>query len=148
MKIIYQNKKALFDYEILDEFKAGIILLGPEIKSIRLGHVNLKGAYVSLKDARAFLKGANISRYRYDSSADYEPFRDRELLLSKSELHKILNHLNTQGVTVVPLAIGLEGKFAKLRIAVARGKKKHDKRQSIKKRETTRQIDRAMKRFQ
>ncbi|MDH5597089.1 MAG: SsrA-binding protein, partial [Candidatus Peregrinibacteria bacterium] len=90
----------------------------------------------------------NISRYRYDSSADYEPFRDRELLLSKSELHKILNHLNTQGVTVVPLAIGLEGKFAKLRIAVARGKKKHDKRQSIKKRETTRQIDRAMKRFQ
>ncbi|MDH5597151.1 MAG: SsrA-binding protein, partial [Candidatus Peregrinibacteria bacterium] len=58
MKIIYQNKKALFDYEILDEFKAGIILLGPEIKSIRLGHVNLKGAYVSLKDARAFLKGA------------------------------------------------------------------------------------------
>ncbi|MBU0706333.1 SsrA-binding protein SmpB [Patescibacteria group bacterium] len=146
LKIINQNKKAVFDYEILDEFKAGIMLSGSEIKSVRKGNVNLKGSYVSVHNARAFLKGAHISRYPYDCGADYDPFRDRELLLNKSELHKIVNHLNTQGVTIVPLAIGLEGKYAKLKIGVARGKKKHDKRESIKKREAKRQIDRAMKR--
>jgi len=122
------------------------MLSGSEIKSVRKGNVNLKGSYVSVHNARAFLKGAHISRYPYDCGADYDPFRDRELLLNKSELHKIVNHLNTQGVTIVPLAIGLEGKYAKLKIGVARGKKKHDKRESIKKREAKRQIDRAMKR--
>ena len=146
MKIIHQNKKATFDYEILAEFKAGIMLLGPEIKSIRKGHVNLRGSFVSFQGTKAVLKGAHISRYPYDHNADYDPFRDRELLLNKSELHKITNHLNTQGVTVVPLAIGLDGKYAKLQIGVARGKKKHDKRESIKKRDTQRQIDRAIKR--
>lgn len=145
MKIIHQNKKATFDYEILDEFKAGIILLGPEIKSIRKGNVNLKGSYVSIQNAKAILKGAHITRYAHDSSLVYEPFRDRELLLNKSELNKIINHLNTQGVTIVPLAVVLDGKYAKVRIGVARGKKKHDKRESIKKRETNREIDRAIK---
>ena len=146
MKIIHKNKKAYFDYEILDEFKAGMMLLGSEIKSIRKGNVNLKGAYVSIQNSKAILKGAHISRYAYDSSTDYEPLRDRELLLNKSELHKIENHLNTQGITVVPLAVVLEGKYAKLMIGVARGKKKYDKRESIKKRDTKREIDRAIKR--
>lgn len=122
------------------------MLLGSEIKSIRKGNVNLKGSYVSIQNTKAILKGAHISRYAYDSSTDYEPFRDRELLLNKSELNKIINHLNTQGVTVIPLAVVLEGKYAKVKIGVARGKKKHDKRESIKKRETKREIDRAMKR--
>ncbi len=145
MKIIHQNKKAKFDYEILNEFKAGIMLLGSEIKSIRKGDVNLKGSYVSIHDSKAILKGAHISRYSYDSNPDYDPFRDRELLLNKSELHKITNHLNTQGVTVIPLAVVLDGKYAKIKIGVGRGKKKHDKRDSIKSRETKRQIDRAIK---
>lgn len=146
MKIITQNKKAVFDYEILDEYKAGIMLLGSEIKSVRKGNVNLKGGYVSVQGARAFLRGAHISRYPFDSNPGYDPFRDRELLLNKSELHKIINHLNTQGVTVVPLAMVLEGKYAKVKIGVARGKKRHDKRNTIKKRETERQIGRAMRR--
>lgn len=145
MKIIHQNKKATFDYEILDKYQAGIILLGSEIKSIRKGNINLKGSYVSIQGSRAFLKGAHVSRYAYDNSPEYDPFRNRELLLRKSELHKITNHLNTQGVTVIPLAIGLEGRYAKLTIGVGRGKKKHDKRETIKKRETKRQIDRAIK---
>lgn len=122
------------------------MLLGSEIKSIRKGNVNLKGSYVSVQNGRAFLKGAHISRYPFDSTTDYDPFRDRELLLNKSELHKIVNHLNNQGVTIVALAVGLDGKYAKLQIGVARGKKKHDKRETIKKRETKRQIDRAIKR--
>lgn len=145
MKIIYQNKKALFDYEILDQFKAGMILLGSEIKSVRAGHINLKGAYVSVWEDKAVLKGAQITRYRYDSTSVYDPFRDRELLLTKNELHKLVNFMNTQGVTIVPISVGLEGKYAKLTIGVARGKKKHDKRETIKRRETKRQIDRAVR---
>lgn len=146
MKIIYQNKKAGFDYEILDKYTAGIILLGSEIKSIRAGHVNLKGSYVSVLGEKAILKGAHITRYAHDSSTSYDPFRDRQLLLNKAELHKIENSLNTQGVTVIPMAVGIEGKYAKLVIGVARGKKKHDKRHAIKQRETKREIDRAVRR--
>jgi len=147
MKIIQKNKKAYFDYEVLDEYKAGIILTGPEIKSVRSGNVNLKGSYVSVEKAEAFLKGAHISRYKYDSDKDYDPFRIRKLLLKESEVYKISNHLNTQGVTVVPLAIGLDGKYAKIQIGVVRGKKKHDKRSSIKERETKRQAQRAVKKY-
>jgi SsrA-binding protein len=146
LKIIHQNKKAGFDYEILDKYTAGLILLGSEIKSIRAGHVNLKGSYVSVLGEKAILKGAHITRYAHDSSTSYDPFRDRELLLNKTELHKIENSLNTQGVTVIPMAVGIEGKYAKLMIGVARGKKKHDKRHAIKQRETKREIDRAVRR--
>ena len=145
MKIIHQNKKAVFDYEILDKYTAGMILLGSEIKSIRAGNVNLKGSYVSVVGEKAILRGAHITRYSHDSSTSYDPFRDRELLLNKAELHKITNHLNTQGVTVIPMSVGIEGKYAKLVIGVARGKKKHDKREAIKKRETKREIDRAVR---
>ena len=147
MKIIQKNKKAYFDYEILDEYKAGIMLTGPEIKSIRKGNINLKGAYVSIEKGEASLKSMHISRYKYDSNKDYDPFRVRKLLLKESEIHKITNHLNTQGVTIVPLVIGLDGKFAKVQIGVARGKKKHDKRTSIKDRETKRQAEQAVKKY-
>jgi len=145
MKIITKNKKALFDYEIIDKYKAGIMLLGPEIKSIRSGNVNLKGSYVSIQNGAAYLKNTNISRYKYDSNPDYDPFRERKLLLKESELHRISNSLNTQGLTVVALAIGIEGKFAKVEIAVVRGKKKYDKRQSIKDKDSKRRLDRLMK---
>jgi SsrA-binding protein len=147
LKIIHKNKKAYFDYEIVDEYKAGIMLTGSEIKSIRSGNVNLRGAYVSIQGGAAYLKGANISRYKYDSDPNYDAFRPRKLLLKESELHKISNSLNTQGVTVVPLAVGLEGKYAKVQIGVVRGKKKHDKRQTIKDRETKRQVERASKKY-
>lgn len=147
MKIIHKNKKAYFDYEILQEFTAGIMLTGPEIKSLRSGHVNLKGAYVSIQNDEAFLKNAHISKYPYDQNKDYDPFRIRKLLLNKRELEKIANKLNTQGVTVVPLAVGLEKKYAKLKIALVRGKKKYDKRQTIRERETKRKMDRMIKSY-
>ena len=147
MKIIQKNKKAYFDYEILDEFKAGIMLIGPEIKSIRKGNINLKGSYVSIIKGELVLKNANISRYQHDSNPDYNPLRERKLLLKEREIHKIESQLNEQGVALVPLIIGLEGKYAKLQIGTARGKKKHDKRHSIKERDTKRQAQRAMKNF-
>ncbi len=147
MKIIHKNKKAYFDYEILQEFKAGIMLFGPEIKSIRKGDVNLKGAYVSIQNGKPMLKGANVSRYAYDTQESYDPFRDRPLLLKQSEIDRIENHLNTQGVTLVPLFIGLDGRLAKLQIALARGKKKHDKRNALKEKSIKRQIDCTLKHF-
>lgn len=123
------------------------MLLGAEIKSLRKGDVNLKGAFISLQNNRPILKGAHISRYAYDQNPNYDPFRDRELLLNQSEIKKIQNQLNTQGITLIPLAIVLEGKYAKLEMALARGKKKHDKRESIKGRDTKRQIERAVKNY-
>lgn len=147
MKIIQKNKKAYFDYEVIDEYKAGIILTGSEIKSIRNGNINLKGSYITVEKGETFLKGAHISRYKYDSDKDYNPFRIRKLLLKEQEIYKISNNLNTQGVTVIPLAIGLDGKYAKLQIGVVRGKKKHDKRASIKDRDTKRQAERAIKKY-
>jgi SsrA-binding protein len=145
MKIINKNKKAYFDYEVVEEYKAGIMLTGPEIKSVRNGNVNLKGAYISIQNGEAFLKGVNISRYKYDSNPDYDPFRVRKLLLKEREIYKISNNLNTQGITVIPLAIGIDGKFAKIQIGIVRGKKKHDKRHAIKDRDTKRQAQRAIK---
>ena len=138
MKLIQKNKKAFFDYEILQTYLAGMMLRGSEIKSVRAGQVNLKGSYISLQGGEAFLKGANISRYPYDQAPDYDPLRMRKLLLSSKELEGLERQLNEQGVTLIPLAIGLKGPYAKLEIGVARGKKKYDKRQSIKEKESKR----------
>ena len=147
MKLIHKNKKAFFDYEILQQFKAGMMLLGSEIKSIRKGDITLKGAYISIQNGKPILKGAHIARYAYDTNSDYEPFRDRELLLNQNEIYKIENQLNTQGVSLIPLAVVLEGKYAKLEMGLARGKKKHDKRDALKSKDTKREISRAIKRF-
>ena len=147
MKIIQKNKKAYFDYEILQEYTAGLMLTGPEVKSVRAGNVNLKGSYVSTQGGDAFLKNAHISKYAQDNTKTHDPFRDRKLLLNKREFDKIEAKLNTQGVTIVPLAIGLVGRHIKLQIAVARGKKKHDKRESIKSREQKRSLDRLVKSY-
>ncbi|MBI5412242.1 SsrA-binding protein SmpB [Candidatus Peregrinibacteria bacterium] len=146
-KEIIRNKKVYFDYEILEEFVAGMILTGPEIKSIRGGGIHLKSAYVGMSGGRIWLKKANISRYQYDSDAMYDPFRDRELLLKKRELNKIEASLNTEGVTMVPLSVFLQNRFAKVKIAVARGKKAFDKREKIKERSMKRDIQRVLKHY-
>ena len=147
MKIIQKNKQAYFDYEILDEYKAGIVLTGPEIKSVRLGNINLRGSYVSIYNGAAYLKNANIARYKYCSDETYDPLRERKLLLKENELKKIAGVLNTKGVLVAPLAIGLEGKYAKLQIGLVRGRKKEDKRHVIKEREVKRRIGRAVRHY-
>lgn len=147
MKIIQKNKKAMFDYEILQEYTAGLVLTGSEIKSIRGGHVSLKGAYVSIQGGEAFLKNAHISKYSHDQTEKHDPIRMRKLLLSKREIEKIEAKLKTRGLTMIPLAIGLVGRYAKLKIALARGKKKHDKRETIKGRDQKRTMDRLIKNF-
>ncbi|MCK5611849.1 SsrA-binding protein SmpB [Candidatus Pacearchaeota archaeon] len=147
MKIIHKNKKVYFDYEILQEFTAGIALTGAEVKSVRGGHVNLKGAYMSIQKGEAFLKNSHISKYSHDQSEDYDPFRIRKLLLNKREIEKMSTQLNTQGISIAALAIGLVGRNIKVLIAVVRGKKKHDKRDSIKGREQKRVMDRLIKNY-
>lgn len=145
MKILYKNKKAYHDYEILEEMIAGIVLTGAEIKSVRAGNINLKGAYVSIQGGEAFLKGASIARYRYDCAIDYDPFRIRKLLLKKQEMAKMAAKLNTKGLTVAALAVGLEKAFAKVVIGLVRGKKDWDKRRDIKERITRREAERAIR---
>ena len=147
MKLINKNKKAYFDYEILEEFTSGIMLTGSEIKSVRKGSVNLKGSYISILNGEALLKNTNISKYPFDQTQDYDPFRTRKLLLNKREINKLNSKLNTQGVSVIPLFIGLEGRLAKLQIALVRGKKQHDKRETIKGREDKRKMDRLVKSY-
>ncbi|PIZ74001.1 SsrA-binding protein [Candidatus Peregrinibacteria bacterium CG_4_10_14_0_2_um_filter_43_11] len=147
MKIIHKNKKAYFDYEILEELTAGIVLTGSEVKSVRSGDLSLKGSYVSMQGKDVFLKSVNISRYAYDQSKDYDPLRVRKLLLKQKEIEKIASKLNTQGVTLVPLAIGSKGAYIKVLIAIVRGRKQHDKRQVLKERTMKREADRAIRRY-
>jgi len=145
MKIIHKNKKAYFDYEILQKFTAGMVLTGAEIKSIREGKVNLKGSYVTIQKGEAFIKNMHISKYSHAQNTDHDPFRIRKLLLNKREIEKIANQLNTQGVSVVPLDIFIEKRYAKCLIALVRGRKKADKRHVIREREVKRQLDRAVR---
>lgn len=147
MKTIKKNKQAVFDNEILEEFTAGLMLTGSEVKSIRAGNINLKGAYISQIGSGFVLKNAHISKYPFDRSSEYDPFRNRPLLLNQREIGKITSKLNQQGVTVIPLEIGTVGDFIKLNIAVARGRKKHDKRHLLKERDQKKTIDRLIKSY-
>ena len=147
MKTIATNKKALFNYEVLEEYSAGMKLEGREIKSLRNQKPSFAGSFITISDGKPYIVDLNIPRYRYDSSADYNPKRKRLLLMKKSEIDRIQGKLNEQGVTIVPLEIGLERQWAKVKIAVARGKKLYDKRRKIKEREEKRKIRRVMKNY-
>lgn len=140
MKLVAQNRRARFDYEILETFEAGMILTGPEVKSCRKGHMSLAGSYVSFFGGKPVLKGAGISKYAFTGPlVPHDEHRDRELLLRKTELGKIKRSTEEKGMTLVPLEVRA-GKYIKLLVAVARGRKKMDKRQAIKERETGRRL--------
>lgn len=136
--ILCKNKKAYFDYEILKEYTAGVVLSGSEVRSCRNKNIQLKGSYISIKDNFIILKGMHISQYKYDNSLEYKPDRERFLLLEKKEIAKIEMKLNTPGLTLIPLEIFTRNRLLKVKIAIAQGKKQYDKRQSIKKRDLDR----------
>ncbi|UZE93433.1 MAG: SsrA-binding protein SmpB [Candidatus Nealsonbacteria bacterium] len=146
MKEITKNKKAYFNYEILERFRAGISLIGQEVKSIKSGRISLQGTYVVLKDEEVFLIGANIPPYQpKNAPKDYNPERTRKLLLKKSEIKYLIGKTKQKGLTIVPLRVySIRGKI-KLEIAIAKGKKKFDKRELIKKREVEREIRRTLR---
>lgn len=145
MKKLGDNKKATYDYEILERFTAGIELLGVEVKSVREGKISLRGSFVAVRGAEAYLVGADIPAYQpKNAPKEYDSTRTRKLLLSKSELEKLKSAEGTKGLTIVPLSVYNKGRFLKLDIAIARGKKKYDKRQAIKKRDVERDLKRTL----
>jgi SsrA-binding protein len=145
IKIIAENKKAGFDYHILETYEAGMVLVGSEVKSLRDGLVNLKDSYIAFQNDEAYLQKAHISVYKNSSYNNHDPERLRKLLLNKSELNKINGQLREKGLTCVPLKIYFKGGKVKLLIGMAKGKTKGDKRESIGKREADREIQRSMR---
>ncbi|MBU1110321.1 SsrA-binding protein SmpB [Patescibacteria group bacterium] len=145
VKIITTNKYARSSYDVIDKFEAGLVLTGPEIKSIRAGQISLKGSYGRLRNGELWLTGAHIAPYHQGTPANYDPLRPRKLLLHKREANKLLGKINEQRLTLLPLAIYLKHNVAKLEIALARGLKKYDKRAKIKAKETDRDIQRKMR---
>ena len=145
MGVILSHKRVHFDFDILETFEAGISLLGTEVKSLRSGHEKLE-VYVIVRGAEAFLVGASIPAFQKKNvSPSYDPERARKLLLTKKEIAEIELKSEKQGLTAVPLKLYSKGPLVKLEIGIARGKKKQDKRESIKKRDVDRDIDRFMK---
>ncbi|MBI5221969.1 MAG: SsrA-binding protein SmpB [Candidatus Magasanikbacteria bacterium] len=145
MKNYAENKKAKFDYEIMETLEAGLLLTGQEVKSIRTGQAGLKSAYVTLHNNQAMLTNAHIPKYKFAGQVkDYDPERSRPLLLKQKEINYLKGKLEQKGLTIVPLALYNSGRHVKVKIAIARGKKQFDKRRTIKKRETDREIKRAI----
>lgn len=133
MKIIATNRRARRDYELKEKFEAGLVLSGAEVKSIKAGHIDLKGSYISFRGQEAYLVKAHVTAYKQAMGLDsYDPEAERKLLLHKSELQKIAEDSKSQHLTVVPTAIGLSRGRIKLEIALARGKKLYDKREDKK----------------
>lgn len=144
---LIDNKKALFSYEVSEKFEAGIELFGHEVKAVRNGMGSLAGSYVLIRGGEAFLTGATISPYQQGNvEKNYDPGRVRRLLLSKGELGRLSGATTKEGLTLIPISMYNKGSRIKLEIALARGKKLRDKRATIQKRETDRDIERLMKR--
>ena len=144
-KIISQNKKARHDYFILETIEAGIELFGTEVKSVRLGKINLTDAYASIKNSEVFIKGMNISPYEQGNIFNRAPLRDRKLLLHKAEIRKLIGEIQQQGYSLIPLSVYLSGSLVKVELAVAKGKKLYDKRDTIAKKDAKRNAERALK---
>lgn len=138
-----QNRQARFEYEILDKYTAGIVLTGTEIKSIREGKVNLQDGYCYFNNGELFVKAVNITPYAQGTHYNHEATRERKLLLKKTEIKKLEGKIEEKGLTLIPLRLFINDRgFAKMEIAVGRGKKLHDKRDSMRERDAKRELDR------
>ncbi len=145
IKIVATNRKATHDYTLEDRFEAGLALLGTEIKSIRAGQANLREGYVQVRGSELWLTNTHIAAYEPSGHEGHDPLRPRKLLLHRKEIAKLLSRVQERGYTIIPLKIYLKNRRAKVEIALARGKRQYDKRETIAKREVSRQIERALK---
>lgn len=143
IQVIASNRKASHDYFIFDRFEAGLVLKGSEIKSIRARQISIKEAYVQVDGNEAWLVNAHISPYDPASRENHDPRRRRKLLLHRREIQRLWNAQRTKGLTIIPLRVYLKDGRAKVEIALARGKKKYDKRQAIARRDAAREMERA-----
>ncbi|MBU8880907.1 SsrA-binding protein SmpB [Bacillus sp. FJAT-29790] len=144
-KMIAQNKKAYHDYSIEETYEAGIVLQGTEIKSIRGGRVNLKDSYARIQSGEVFLIGMHISPYEQGNRYNHDPLRERKLLLHNKEISKLIGDTKEIGYSLVPLKLYLKNGYAKVLIGLAKGKKKYDKREDLKKKEAKREVERAFR---
>jgi SsrA-binding protein len=145
IKVVATNRKARFEYFLLEEFEAGLSLQGSEIKSIRAGQISLAEAYIRIDGKNAWLVEAHVAPYEQANRNNHDPKRPRRLLLHKKEIKKLWEAIRQKGVTIIPTRVYLKGGRAKLEIAIARGKKLYDKRAAIAKRETDREIERQIR---
>jgi SsrA-binding protein len=146
MKMLSENKKAYFTYQILEKFEAGISLNGQEVKSIKLGRINLMGSYVVIRNEEVYLVGANVPAYQpKNAPSDYDSQRSRKLLLRKKEINYLIGKSQQKGLTMIPLKVYTNNAKIKLEFGIGKGKKKFDKRETIKKRETEKEMKRELK---
>ena len=139
---IAENRKARHDYTLEDDFEAGMVLLGTEVKSLRNGRANLKDAYATIKNGEVWVHQLHISPYDYAHHGGHDPLRPRKLLLHKHEIKRLIGKVNEKGYALIPLRLYFRGSKVKLKIALARGKKSHDKRESIRRRDQDRDLAR------
>ena len=144
-KLLAENRKAFHDYEILEKYTAGIVLTGTEIKSIRKGSVNLKDGFARIEAGEMWLYNVHVSPYENGNRYNHDPLRKRKLLLTKLELKKLIGKTKESGFAIVPINMHLENGFAKVEIALAKGKTLHDKRETISKKTAKREIEKAVK---
>jgi len=144
-KLVASNRKARFEYEILDTFEAGIALLGPEVKSLRAGNANLTDAYAIVRRGEVFLVNAHIGPYDQAGRANAAPRRERKLLLHRAEIERLTGRVAERGITLVPIELYFKDGRAKIQLGLARGKKTHDKRETIRERESDRELQRALR---
>lgn len=147
IKIVTENKKARHEFFIEEEFEAGMSLLGTEVKSLRQGRANLKDSYAKIKNGELFLYQMHISPYPFAHHGNHAPERPRKLLVHKRELKRLFGKINEKGYSLVPLKVYFKSGKAKVLLAIARGKRKFDKRDEIKKKDAKREMDRALKRY-
>ncbi len=145
IKIVSQNKKARHEYFIIETYECGIELFGTEVKSVRLGKVNINEAYASVDRGEVFVKSMNISPFEQGNIFNRDPMREKKLLLHKKEIRKIAGLISQQGYSLVPLSVYLKGSLVKVSLALVKGKKLYDKRDDIAKRDASRRMDRALK---
>lgn len=141
-KVITSNRKAFHDYEILESFEAGIVLKGTEVKSLRLGNANLQDSYAAIRGGEVWLMNLHISPFDKGNINNHDPKRDRKLLLHRREIRKLLGKIAEKGLTMVPLNIYFKYNIVKVQVGIAKGKKLHDKREAIAKRDVERQLRR------
>ncbi|MCC5890077.1 MAG: SsrA-binding protein SmpB [Alkalibacterium sp.] len=144
-KLIAQNRKARYEYTILDTIEAGIVLQGTEIKSIRAGRINLKDGYASIRNGEIWLVNVHISPFEQGNQFNHDPVRPRKLLMKKKQIDRLIGEVKQGGITLVPLKVYIKNGFAKVLIGLAKGKKQYDKRETIKRRDQDRQLRRAIK---
>ena len=145
-RTLVANRRARFSYEIQETMEAGISLMGTEVKSIRDGQANIKEAYADIRGGEVFLVGAHISPYEQGNQFNHEPLRDRKLLLNANEIKRLAGKVQEKGLTLVPLRLYLKGRLIKLELGVGRGKKLYDKRETIKRRDQEREVERELSR--